>query len=97
MKVNVCDACKEVYKPYTSNYHPEDNSYSVNANGITLIRTDREGKLHGKGKLELCPSCLQKTIQFIFTDLVVDDDAPFMEKLRYYETKRRERGSERED
>lgn len=84
MRATICDACAKIYKPYANHYQPEDKSYDIDVNGISFIRVDGAGKLHGKGKIELCPECMNKAVNYIFTELV-GENAPFIDRLKFYE------------
>lgn len=89
MRAFICDACGTPYKAYVNHYRHEEGGFDVDVNGISLIRVDKEGKLHGKGKIELCPECMNKTVNYIFNDLVTANDVPFIERMHYYDEKKK--------
>lgn len=81
MRAYICDACGEVYRPYFAL-----NGYGE-GNMLTLVKVERDGKMHGKMRLELCPDCMIKVHDFIANDLV-QENSPADEK--YYEGKQEE-------
>ena len=96
MKVQVCDACGKQYKPYVAKV--EEGELGVEANGMTLVKIDKSGKLFGKGKMELCPECMEKVLCFVFDELT-NETSPFVEKIKYYQEREkanREKASQEE-
>ena len=86
---NVCDACGKEYRPYKSLADITDD-ISVDFNAITLVKIMRDGQMHGKGKIELCPDCLADVTNFLFRDLL-HNDAPFSKRLVDYNQKIKEK------
>ena len=84
MRAYVCDACEETYKPYVAKV--DDPEISLDANGMTLVKIDRAGKIHGKGRMELCPKCMERVYDFVFNSLTTDE-SPYIKRLKYYKIK----------
>ena len=81
MRAYVCDACGNTYRPYVAK--TEEGELGVAANGMTFVKIDRDGSLANRGKLELCPNCMEKVFSFVFDDLC-DENSPFIEKVKFY-------------
>lgn len=64
MRAVICDACKKVYKPYFML-----DGYGE-GNMLTVVKTEKDGKMHGKMRLELCPECMVKAHEFIANELI---------------------------
>lgn len=76
MRATICDACGKIYKPYS-----EINGYGE-GNMLTIVKTERDGHMHGKMRLELCPECMVKAYDLIAEHLVVDGSPADM---KYYQ------------
>lgn len=94
MRAFICDACKGQYNYYYTKSNGDEVGVD-GANAITFVQVDKMNKLSGRGKMELCPNCMEKLQCFIFDELC-DDEAPFVGKIRYYQQKRREQNNNSE-
>ena len=95
MRAFICDACKGQYGYYTTK-NSGDEIGVENANGITFVQINKNNELSGRGKLELCPSCMEKLQVFIFDELCADD-APFINKIKYYANRKKEFNKENKE
>ena len=77
MRAVICDACGATYRPYNT------GKDVIRANGMTFVYFDKIGKMHNKGKLELCPDCMDKVKDFVLNELC-PEDSPFVEKAKAF-------------
>jgi hypothetical protein len=83
MRAMICDACGRTYEPYVfKDFTPY--KVQLNVNGMSLLEIERNGKMHGKGKIELCPDCMGKVTNFVFNSLIVNEDAPYIQKIKRF-------------
>ena len=81
MKVYVCDACKESYKPFKSvNINGEEFEGSM----LTIVSKGPEGKMVPKFKADLCENCMKEVFDFLKTDLLLPESFAM---LRYFSKK----------
>lgn len=94
MKVitNICDACGAEYRPYKA-LCDIDDEITVDFNAMTVVKILRDGQMHGKGKIELCPNCKDKVTNFVFNELVTSS-SPFIMRQKDFTRKMRENSIE---
>lgn len=76
MRAFICDACGNVYRPYFS-----VNGYGE-GNMLTIVKSERDGKLRCRMRLELCQDCMRKTHDLIAEQLVMEGSPA---DKKYYE------------
>lgn len=54
MRAFICDTCGKQYKPYF-----QIPGYGE-GNTLTVVKVEKDGKMHGKMRFEMCPECMTK-------------------------------------
>lgn len=65
MFARICDACGAMYRPYGK---VEGTDFEANA--MTVVKIEKDGKMHCKARFDLCPTCMKDVVDYIKIDLV---------------------------
>ena len=76
MRAFICDTCGKQYKPYF-----QIPGYGE-GNMVTVVKTEKDGKMHGKMRFEMCQDCMRKFYD-LMAESIVKEGSPADEK--YYQ------------
>lgn len=83
MRIFVCDACRKEYKPYAYTKKNGDG------NCMTIVKVDRDGVMHPRARLELCPTCMDDLWDYLKIDLV-REESPLRDRIFKKENENKE-------